>query len=67
MEGNKDEALKCLHLATKFLACGHKEKAKKFAEKSLRLFPSDRAKGMIFQFFHNMTLQPSQQVVACVL
>ena len=50
MEGNKDESLKCLHLATKFLASGHKEKAKKFAEKSIRLFPSSKAEGMIFQF-----------------
>lgn len=60
MEGNKDEALKCLHLANKFLACGHKEKAKKFAEKSLRLFPSERAKGIIFSNFKKLFITSSR-------
>ena len=45
MEGNKDEALKCLQLATKFLSSGHPEKAKKFIDKSIRLYPTQKAEG----------------------
>lgn len=49
MEGNKDEALKCLHLATKFLSSGHREKAKKFINKSLKLYPTDKARELLNQ------------------
>ena len=45
MESNRDEAIRCLRLAEKYLAEGNGEKAKKFAQKSERLFPTDRAKG----------------------
>lgn len=47
MEGNKDEALRCLSLANKCFAEGNLEKAIKFAAKSNRLYPSSRATGII--------------------
>jgi len=40
MEGNKDEAERCRRLGEKCLKEGNKEKALKFLEKSLRLYPS---------------------------
>ena len=43
MEGNKDEAKKCLEIARRFLANGDKEKAKKFAYKSKKLYPLKEA------------------------
>ena len=45
MDGNKDEAVKCRRLADKFLKEGNKEKALKFLEKSLKLFPSKEVEG----------------------
>eukprot|EP00111_Clytia_hemisphaerica_P000001 TCONS_00000001-protein len=47
MEGNKDEALKCFQFAIKFLDSGHVEKAKKFAEKSIRLYPTTIAEELL--------------------
>lgn len=47
MEGNKDEALKCYNLAEKFLTNGHKEKALKFVHKSIKLYPTAKAEGML--------------------
>lgn len=44
MEGNKDEALKCIHLAEKFLHSGHKEKAIKFLNKSIKLYSTEKAR-----------------------
>lgn len=45
MEGNRDEAEKCMKIATKALEAGDKEKALKFLNKAEKLFPTDRAKG----------------------
>ena len=39
MEGNRDDAEKCLEIAKKYLRSGQRDKAKKLLEKSLRLFP----------------------------
>ena len=47
MEGNKDEATKCCLLAEKFIRAGHNEKAVKFLNKSIRLFPTEKAEGML--------------------
>ena len=49
MESNRDEAIRCLNLAEKFLTEGRLEKAEKFVQKSLRLFPTDRAKNLFEQ------------------
>jgi len=43
MESNRDEALRCLRLAEKFLQQGEKEKAAKFGLKAKKLFPSGEA------------------------
>lgn len=45
MEGNRDEAEKCIHIATKALEAGDKEKALRFLNKAEKLYPTDRAKG----------------------
>ena len=45
MEGNRDEAEKCINIATNALEAGDKEKALKFLNKAEKLFPTDRARG----------------------
>ena len=45
MESNRDEAVKCLGLAEKFLREGNFDKAERFILKSQKLFPTDKAKG----------------------
>lgn len=45
MEGNRDEAEKCIIIATTALEAGNKEKAIKFLNKAEKLYPTDRAKG----------------------
>ena len=45
MESNRDEAEKCLEIAKKHLRSGNRDKAKKFLEKSLRLYPLKDASG----------------------
>lgn len=47
MEGNRDEAEKCINIATKALEAGDKEKAIKFLNKAEKLFPTDKAKGNV--------------------
>ena len=48
MEYNKDESIRCLELANTYLTKGDRGKALKFASKSEKLYPSDNAKGEIF-------------------
>ena len=38
---NQDEARRCLDIATAALQTGNLEKANRFAEKAMRLYPSD--------------------------
>lgn len=45
MEGNRDEAERCINIATKALEAGDKEKALRFLNKAEKLYPTDRAKG----------------------
>ncbi|GCC19131.1 dnaJ homolog subfamily B member 14 [Chiloscyllium punctatum] len=47
MEGNKDEADKCLQIARKALREGEPEKALKFLNKAEKLYPSAEAKALI--------------------
>ncbi|EDO37146.1 predicted protein [Nematostella vectensis] len=47
MEGNKDEALKCRHLAEKYLREGQTDKAIKFLKKSERLFPTKHVQDLL--------------------
>lgn len=44
MDGNKDEAQRCIDFAVQALAAGKIEKAEKFLLKAERLFPTDNAK-----------------------
>lgn len=45
MEVNRDEAERCIDIATAALSCCQTEKARKFLEKAQRLFPTAKAKG----------------------
>lgn len=45
MDGNKDEAEKCIEFAEKYMREGNREKAIKLLEKSERLYPTQKAKG----------------------
>ncbi|XP_066576794.1 dnaJ homolog subfamily B member 14 isoform X2 [Amia ocellicauda] len=47
MEGNKDEAEKCLLIARKALDAGDKEAAMKFLRKAQRLYPTDKARVLL--------------------
>lgn len=45
MDGNKDEADRCIDIAIKALSEGKIERADKFLRKAEALYPSQRAKG----------------------
>ncbi|KAJ4944810.1 hypothetical protein JOQ06_013350 [Pogonophryne albipinna] len=47
MEGNRDEAEKCINIATKSISVGDKEKALKFLNKAEKLYPTTRAKALL--------------------
>ncbi|KAL7405314.1 hypothetical protein ABVT39_027138 [Epinephelus coioides] len=47
MEGNRDEAEKCINIATRSLEAGDKEKALKFLIKAEKLYPTERAKALL--------------------
>ncbi|CAG8552680.1 4533_t:CDS:2 [Racocetra persica] len=49
MEGNKDEALRCLKIARDHLASGNVPSAIKFAQKSINLFPTPEAQTFLKQ------------------
>lgn len=51
MESNRDEAEKCINIATKALEAGDKEKAVKFLHKAEKLYPTDKAKGKLESHF----------------
>ena len=58
MESNRDEALKCLRLAEKYLAEENELKAERFAQKSMNMFPNERAKG---QCTRSVVVSPTQK------
>lgn len=45
MEVNRDEAERCIDIATAALTNDQPEKAQRFLEKAQRLFPTEKAKG----------------------
>ncbi|XP_056136166.1 dnaJ homolog subfamily B member 14 [Lampris incognitus] len=47
MEGNRDEAEKCITIASKALEAGDKEKALKFLNKAEKLYPTETAKVLL--------------------
>ena len=46
MDANKDGALECLTKARHAVHCGDVEKARRMAEKSIKLFPTKEAEGI---------------------
>ena len=62
MEGNKDEAERCIQLAHEQKRKGDTEAALKFLQKAERLYPSNKAKGTTkcsFKVFINLVLDNS--------
>ncbi|KAK9878026.1 hypothetical protein WA026_020655 [Henosepilachna vigintioctopunctata] len=49
MDGNRDEAEKCIQIAQKFVAERNREKAEKFLQKAERLYPTQKAKDLLLQ------------------
>ncbi|XP_065652468.1 dnaJ homolog subfamily B member 12 isoform X2 [Hydra vulgaris] len=54
MDGNKDEAEKCFLFAKKFSLNGNKEKAIKFLNKSIKLFPTKKAEDLLKELSENI-------------
>lgn len=46
MEGNKDEAERCIEIAEKCILEGRRDKAEKFLHKAEKLYSTQKAKGM---------------------
>ncbi|XP_067106934.1 dnaJ homolog subfamily B member 14 [Osmerus mordax] len=53
MEGNRDEAEKCINIATKALEAGDKDKALKFLNKAEKLYPTSKAKALLDALLRN--------------
>ncbi|CAH1794057.1 unnamed protein product [Owenia fusiformis] len=49
MEGNKDESERCLEIAIKYIMGGDRNKAVKFLNKALKLYPLPKAKDLLEQ------------------
>jgi hypothetical protein len=45
MESNKEESFRCLSIAERCWRSGDKEKAERLAQKAMKLYPSNEAKG----------------------
>lgn len=45
MEGNRDEAEKCIGIAREALEAGNRERALRFLNKAQKLYPTETAKG----------------------
>ena len=46
MDANKDGALECLTKAKHAMHCGNVEKARRMAERSIKLYPTKEAEGI---------------------
>uniref|UniRef100_A0A1A7XZ13 DnaJ homolog subfamily B member 14 n=1 Tax=Iconisemion striatum TaxID=60296 RepID=A0A1A7XZ13_9TELE len=53
MDGNRDEAEKCITIATKAFEAGEKDKALKFLIKAEKLYPTPRAKALLEALMRN--------------
>lgn len=51
MDGNRDEADRCIEIAIQSLSDGKYEKAEKFLKKAENLFPTEKAKGTFLNLF----------------
>jgi len=61
MESNRDEALKCLRLAEKYLAEDNEAKAERFAQKSMNMFPNEKAKAILEELSRPRQTSSSQR------
>lgn len=52
MDANKDEALECFAKAKHATRSGNLDKAKRLAEKSIKLFPTKEAEGIVLNNAH---------------
>lgn len=50
MEGNKDEADRCINIAINAAQSGDFQKAEKFLRKADKLFPTQKAKGDYYHY-----------------
>lgn len=50
MEGNKDEALRCIERAEEYISKGNKDQAIKFLYKAEKLYTTQKAKGMRYRY-----------------
>ena len=57
MEGNKDEAERCIELAQQSFNTGDREKAERLLKKAERLFPTQKAKGTLHLWFSRLTIE----------
>ncbi|XP_048023861.1 dnaJ homolog subfamily B member 14 [Megalobrama amblycephala] len=64
MEGNRDEAEKCLNIAAKALEDGNKDKALKFLYKAEKLYPTKKAKVLLEALLRNGT-SPGNSTAYC--
>uniref|UniRef100_A0A1A8EPH1 DnaJ homolog subfamily B member 14 n=1 Tax=Nothobranchius korthausae TaxID=1143690 RepID=A0A1A8EPH1_9TELE len=53
MDGNRDEAEKCISIATRAFEAGEKDKALKFLIKAEKLYPTSRAKALLEALMRN--------------
>lgn len=66
MEVNRDEAERCIDIATAALNNHQSEKAQRFLEKAQRLFPTEKAKGklkwlLLLRLLLQVMLQPRRR------
>ena len=61
MDGNKDDAEKCIQIALKALSAGDKEKTRRFLLKAQKLYPSKKASGTKVGFDFNSSLYFSSE------
>lgn len=47
MDGNKEESLRCIDLATNYMKLGDRARAKRFLIKAEKLYPTQKAKGKL--------------------
>lgn len=65
MEVNRDEAERCIDIATAALTEDQPEKAQRFLEKAQRLFPTEKARGELrWPCRSKGLLQPGRQTVS---
>lgn len=65
MEGNKDEAERCIDIAEKCILEGKRDKAEKFLHKAEKLYSTQKAKGMRQPVIENVMLLCNLYMLVC--